>query len=165
MRGSLTANTQGGAVSSPRPIHRRSPIHSPVSRRPSTVRGHRLGSLAFKPSIAWQVSPNHRLTTHDQPHAPLGQPIKGSIKGSESLTYFEAKDSDPLIDPLIEREIRMLDNDALDPYFRATIQATEEAVVNAMLAADTMVGADGLRVMGLPGERLVDVLRKYKRMP
>ena len=59
----------------------------------------------------------------------------------------------------------MLDNDALDPYFRATIQATEEAVVNAMLAADTMVGADGLRVMGLPGERLVDVLRKYKRMP
>ena len=57
------------------------------------MRGHRLGSLAFKPSIAWQVSPNHRLTTHDQPRAPLGQPIKGS----ESLTHFEAKDSDPLM--------------------------------------------------------------------
>jgi len=59
-------------------------------------------------SIAWQVSPNHRLTTHDQPQAPLGQPIKGSIKGSESLTHFEAKDSDPLMeakdsDPLMDR--------------------------------------------------------------
>jgi len=54
-------------------------------------------------SIAWQVSPNHRLTTHDQPQAPLGQPIKGSIKGSESLTHFEAKDSDPLMDRPIPR--------------------------------------------------------------
>jgi L-aminopeptidase/D-esterase-like protein len=61
--------------------------------------------------------------------------------------------------------LRMLPNDAIDPLFRATIDATEEAVVNAMLAAPaTFTGADGLRVYGLPGERVVQAMRKYGRM-
>jgi L-aminopeptidase/D-esterase-like protein len=58
----------------------------------------------------------------------------------------------------------MLPNDRIDPLFQATIDATEEAVVNAMLAAQTMTGADGIRVFGLPGERVVAALRKYNRM-
>ncbi len=58
----------------------------------------------------------------------------------------------------------MLPNDRIDPLFRATIEATEEAVVNAMLAAQTMTGADGIRVFGLPGDRVVELLRKYNRM-
>jgi len=58
----------------------------------------------------------------------------------------------------------MLPNDRIDPLFRATIEATEEAVVNAMLAAQTMTGADGIRVFGLPGDRVVEILRKYNRM-
>ena len=49
----------------------------------------------------------------------------------------------------------MLPNDRIDPLFQATIDATEEAVVNAMLAAQTMTGADGIRVFGLPGDRVV----------
>ena len=58
----------------------------------------------------------------------------------------------------------MLPNDRIDPLFQATIDATEEAVVNAMLAAQTMTGADGIRVFGLPGDQLVTALRKYNRM-
>jgi D-aminopeptidase len=58
----------------------------------------------------------------------------------------------------------MLPNDRIDPLFAATIDATEEAVVNAMLAAQTMTGADGIRVFGLPGDRVVAALRKYNRM-
>lgn len=58
----------------------------------------------------------------------------------------------------------MLPNDRIDPLFRATIDATEEAVVNAMLAAQTMTGADGIRVFGLPGDRVVQILKKYNRM-
>ena len=58
----------------------------------------------------------------------------------------------------------MLPNDRIDPLFRATIEATEEAVVNEMLAAQTMTGADGIRVFGLPGDRVVQTLRKYNRM-
>ena len=60
--------------------------------------------------------------------------------------------------------LTMLPNERIDPLFRATIEATEEAVVNAMLAAQTMTGADGIRVFGLPGDRVVQVLRKYNRM-
>jgi len=60
--------------------------------------------------------------------------------------------------------LKMLPNDHMDPLFRATIDATEEAVVNAMLAAETMTGADGIRVFGLPGDRVVAALKKYNRM-
>jgi L-aminopeptidase/D-esterase-like protein len=60
--------------------------------------------------------------------------------------------------------LTMLPNDRINPLFTATIEATEEAVVNAMLAADTMTGVDGIRVFGLPGDRVVAALRKYNRM-
>jgi L-aminopeptidase/D-esterase-like protein len=58
----------------------------------------------------------------------------------------------------------VLPNERIDPLFVATIEATEEAVVNAMLAAGTMTGADGIRLFGLPGDRLVAALKKYNRM-
>lgn len=60
--------------------------------------------------------------------------------------------------------LKMLPNDRIDPLFGATIDATEEAVVNAMLGAETMTGADGIRVYGLPGDRVVTALKKYSRM-
>jgi L-aminopeptidase/D-esterase-like protein len=60
--------------------------------------------------------------------------------------------------------LTMLPNDRINPLFGATIEATEEAVVNAMLAAQTMTGADGIRSFGLPGDRVVAALRKYNRM-
>jgi D-aminopeptidase len=60
--------------------------------------------------------------------------------------------------------LTMLPNDRIDALFSATIDATEEAVVNAMLAAQTMTGADGIRASGLPGDRVVATLRKYNRM-
>ncbi len=62
-------------------------------------------------------------------------------------------------------KVEMIPNDAIDPLFRATIDATEEAVVNAMLAAPRVsTGADGVRIHGLPGDRVVEVLKKYGRM-
>jgi D-aminopeptidase len=60
--------------------------------------------------------------------------------------------------------LTMLANDWMNPLFQATIDATEEAVVNAMLAAQTMTGADGIRVFGLPGDRVMTALKKYGRV-
>jgi L-aminopeptidase/D-esterase-like protein len=60
--------------------------------------------------------------------------------------------------------LTMMPNDRMNLLFQATIDATEEAVVNAMLAAQTMTGADGIRVFGLPGDRVVAALKKYGRM-
>ncbi len=60
--------------------------------------------------------------------------------------------------------VTIMNNDAISPLFSATIQATEEAILNAMLAAETMTGANNLRVNALPADRLTAVLRKYGRL-
>lgn len=60
--------------------------------------------------------------------------------------------------------VTLLPNERISPLFEATIQATEEAIVNAMVAAETMTGADGLKVYALPSERLRAALRKYNRL-
>ncbi|XXF76736.1 P1 family peptidase [Myxococcaceae bacterium GXIMD 01537] len=60
--------------------------------------------------------------------------------------------------------VTMLDNARMDPLFEATVQATQESILNAMLAADTMTGAHGIRVHALPHERLTDVMKKYGRL-
>jgi len=58
----------------------------------------------------------------------------------------------------------MLPNDSLDPLFGATVQATEEAVVNAMVAAEDMTGIDNHHVTALSHTKLREVLRKYNRL-
>jgi len=58
----------------------------------------------------------------------------------------------------------MMANDQLDAVFQATVEATEEAEVNAMVAAQTMVGINNHRVIALPHEKLREVLRKYHRL-
>jgi D-aminopeptidase len=60
--------------------------------------------------------------------------------------------------------LTMLPNERLDPLFAATAQATEEAVTNAMLAAETMTGADDVRAYALPHDRLREIMRKYNRL-
>jgi len=60
--------------------------------------------------------------------------------------------------------IQTLPNDSMDPIFEATVQATEEAVVNAMVAAETMVGRDNHKVIALPHDQLREVLKKYNRL-
>jgi L-aminopeptidase/D-esterase-like protein len=60
--------------------------------------------------------------------------------------------------------VAMLPNAKMDPLFAATVQATEEAILNAMLAAETMTGADQARVEALPHDRLLAALRKYGRL-
>jgi D-aminopeptidase len=59
------------------------------------------------------------------------------------------------------RQITMLPNDKLDPIFLATVQATEEAVINAMIAAETMTGVNNRTVKALPHDELQSILQKY----
>lgn len=67
-------------------------------------------------------------------------------------------------DPQNLHQVTMLPNDSLDPIFLATVQATEEAVINAMVAAETMKGIDDHEVIALPHGRLREVLKKYNRL-
>jgi L-aminopeptidase/D-esterase-like protein len=61
-------------------------------------------------------------------------------------------------------DVKMLGNADLTPLFGGTVEATEEAVVNAMVAARTMTGKGGRTVYALPHDRLREILRKYNRL-
>ena len=54
---------------------------------------------------------------------------------------------------------------ALDPLFEATVEATEEAIANALVAAETMTGRDGITAHRLPHDRLCEVMARYGRLP
>lgn len=57
--------------------------------------------------------------------------------------------------------LKMLSNFELDPLFRASVQATEEAIINSLVAAKTMTGINNRRVIALPQDKLLSVLKKY----
>ena len=61
-------------------------------------------------------------------------------------------------------KIDELPNDLINPLFEATVQATEEAIINAMVAAETMDGINGNRAYALPHKLVIDVLKKYNRI-
>jgi Peptidase family S58 len=54
---------------------------------------------------------------------------------------------------------------AITPLFQAAVEATEAAIVNALLAAETMSGRDGITAHALDHERLVDIMARYGRGP
>jgi D-aminopeptidase len=98
--------------------------------------------------------------------ASLGIARNGSIAGNGSGDLFiafstanaGAAQSGPAA------RVTMLSNDNMDPLFQATVEATEEAVVNAMIAASDMEGDRGHLVKAIPHEPLRAVLKKYGRL-
>ncbi len=58
---------------------------------------------------------------------------------------------------------RLVVDGAITPLLLATVEAVEEAIVNALFAADTMVGRDGITAHALPHDRLIEVMRRYGR--
>jgi L-aminopeptidase/D-esterase-like protein len=62
-------------------------------------------------------------------------------------------------------DVKMLPNDRISPLFQATAQATEAAITNALLAAETTTGANDLRIYALPVDRLMAAMKKYGRLP
>ena len=97
--------------------------------------------------------------------ASLGLARTGSISGNGSGDLFvafstanpHAADSDSPT-----RAIETMSNDAMDPLFTATVEATEEAIVNALIDNHDMVGRDNHRVEALPHERLRELLKQRK---
>ena len=98
--------------------------------------------------------------------AALGVGRLGGIGGNPSGDIFIAFSTANAAAAKLDgpQAVTMLPNERIDPLFEATVQAVEEAIVNAMVAAETMTGANGLRVTGLPHDRLRAALRKYNRL-
>jgi D-aminopeptidase len=96
----------------------------------------------------------------------LGLGRNGSISGNGSgdifIAFSTANPGAAAADRVVD--LKMLPNDKLGPVFAATVQATEEAIINAMIAAETMTGIENHKVIALPHEKLREVLEKYNRL-
>jgi len=96
----------------------------------------------------------------------LGLGRNGSISGDGSGDIFIAFST---ANPGASKEkeiadLKMFPNGKLDPIFAATVQSVEEAIVNAMVAAETMTGIENHKVIALDHEKLRAVLKKYNRL-
>jgi len=96
----------------------------------------------------------------------LGLGRDGSISGNGSgdifIAFSTANQGAAAVDRMVD--LKMFPNDKLNPVFAATVEATEEAIINAMIAATSMTGIENHHVTALPHEQLRAVLRKYNRL-
>ena len=97
--------------------------------------------------------------------ATMGLARMGSYAGNGSgdlfVAFTTANASAFAKGPLAK--VQSIDNDHLDPLFEATVQATEEAIVNAMVAARDMQGQDGRYAKAIPHAELVELMKKFGR--
>lgn len=97
----------------------------------------------------------------------LGMARTGSLGGNGSgdifLAFSTANPQAAHPDEKGMSNIQTLSNDHIDPILAATAYATEEAIINSMIAAEDMTGHE-LSVKSLPHDELADVLKKYNRM-
>lgn len=95
----------------------------------------------------------------------LGLARSGSISGNHSGDLFLAFSTanEGAIETTGIRELSALPEDRLDPLFTAVVDATDEAVINCLVAAETMVGVHGHRVKALPLDQLLEILREHRR--
>jgi len=98
--------------------------------------------------------------------AALGVGRMGGISGAGSGDLFLAFSTAPTgtADRRGVASVQMLSDDVIDPVYEAAVQATEEAIINAMLAARTMTGANWYRVPALPHDGVREALRRHGRL-
>lgn len=98
--------------------------------------------------------------------AALGISRTGGTAGNTSgdiILAFSTANVMPLNDPPREFTQRILATDFVEPIFRATVDATEEAILNALMKGATMTGIDGRVVHEIPYDRLAAVMREHGR--
>jgi L-aminopeptidase/D-esterase-like protein len=136
-----------------------SPIPSPPG---SEIQGD-VGSIIIVVATDAPLLP-HQLKRMAR-RAALGLARTGSTSGNGSGDIFIAfstanahADAEPG-----PNTVKVVSNERISPLFSATVEATEEAIVNAMVGAKTMTGIDGHTVNALPHEKLTEVVKKYQR--
>jgi len=97
---------------------------------------------------------------------PLGIGIVGGrgSNGSGDIFLAFSTANEGAFDRTATTTVKMLPNDLITPLFEATVQAVEESIVNAMIAAETMTGINGNKSHAIPHAPLVEVLKKYGRI-
>jgi len=144
------------------PVGREIPSEDPYAFAP--------GDMDERGSIIVIVATDAPLLPHQLKRlarrVSLGLGRDGSISGNGSgdifIAFSTANPGAAQVDRLVD--LKMLPNDKLNPVFAATVEATEESVINAMIAATSMTGIDNHHVSALPHDQLRAILRKYNRL-
>jgi len=125
---------------------------------------HESGSIIFVVATDAPLLP-HQLKRVAR-RASFGIARNGSIASNYSgdlMIAFSTANQFSANEKGIE-QVDMMLNDGMDDLFEATVQASEEAIINALVAAETMTGIDDRKVIALPHDRLIEDLRKYGRL-
>ena len=117
--------------------------------------------------VATNAPLDHRNLMRLASRAMLGLGKTGGIASNGSGDYVIAFSTDPALripynpeNPI--QDTRLLHNNHLSPLFLAVIEATEEAIINSMFAAQTMQGRNGHTIEALPLDKVQEILRRYQ---
>ena len=144
------------------PVGREIPGEDPYAFEP--------GDMDERGSIIVLVATDAPLLPHQLKRlarrVSLGLGRDGSISGNGSgdifIAFSTANQGAAAVDHVVD--LKMVPNDLLNPIFKATVEATEESVINAMVAATSMTGIDNHHVSALPHDQLRAILKKYNRL-
>jgi len=145
------------------PVGREIPEPSPRSAA-STPREIEVGSIIIVVATDAPLLP-HQLKRLAR-RATMGLARTGSTSGNSSGDIFIAfSTANPdAARPAGVADLKMLPNNEMNDLFTATAEATEEAIINAMVGAETMTGANHQTVVALPHDGLREALKKYNRL-
>jgi D-aminopeptidase len=121
------------------------------------------GSIIIVVATDAPLLPHQLMRVAKRPALGIGRMggIGGNSSGDIFIAFSTANPGAAAADKPVT--LTMLPNERTDAIYEATIQATEEAIVNALVAAETMTGANDVRVSALPHDRLRQALAKYNR--
>lgn len=119
--------------------------------------------------VATDAPLDHRNLLRLAKRAILGMGKTGGIESNGSGDYVIAFSTDTAlrIPYTVKRPILnnpVLQNDEMSPLFMAVIEATEEAIINSLFAATTVIGRNGNKAEALPLEKVIPILKKYNRI-
>ena len=98
---------------------------------------------------------------------PLGMARTGGMSYNSSgdlFLAFSTANPHAAASETLQVSLTAMPNEQLDPLFLAAAYAVEEAILNALVAAETMTGRDGLTVAAMPHEKVTEIMRQYKRL-
>lgn len=90
--------------------------------------------------------------------------VTGSVFPALLMVTWELQAGEAKMDREDFTKSEVIANDRISPLFEATVQAVEEAIINAMVAAETMEGINGNKAYALPHKKVIDILKKYNRI-
>jgi D-aminopeptidase len=125
------------------------------------VRGQRPSNNQEQGSIIVVVATDAPLLPHQLKRLVRRVPLGIGLVGGRGFSTANHEEMDKTTDLM---HLKMLPNEQMDPLFEAVTQATEEAILNAMIAAKTMDGIHGNKIYAIPHERIREILKKYNRL-